>query len=54
MAELFKNLASTTLAEDLDDSELEVDVASAMGFSALTIPSPVKSRTTCGCAARSR
>ena len=33
MAELFKNLASTTLAEDLDDSETDVDVASAMGFS---------------------
>jgi len=32
MAELFKNLASTTLAEDLDDSETDVDVASAMGF----------------------
>jgi hypothetical protein len=32
MAELFKNLASTTLAEDLDDSETGVDVASAMGF----------------------
>jgi len=32
MAEQFKNLASTTLAEDLDDSETEVDVASAMGF----------------------
>jgi hypothetical protein len=33
MAEQFKNLASTTLAEDLDDSETGVDVASAMGFS---------------------
>jgi len=32
MAELFKNLKSTTLAEDLDDSETGVDVASAMGF----------------------
>jgi hypothetical protein len=33
MAELFKNLASTTLAEDIDDSATEFDVASAMGFS---------------------
>ena len=33
MAELFKNLASTTLAEDLTDAETDVDVASAMGFS---------------------
>jgi hypothetical protein len=33
MAEQFKNLASTTLAEDLDASETDVDVASAMGFS---------------------
>ena len=32
MAEQFKNLVSTTLAEDLDDTEMEVDVASAMGF----------------------
>jgi len=33
MAEQFKNLASTTLAEDLDASETGADVASAMGFS---------------------
>ena len=33
MAEQFKNLASTTLTEDLDASETDVDVASAMGFS---------------------
>ena len=32
MAEKFKNLASTTLTEDLDNAETEVDVASAMGF----------------------
>lgn len=33
MAELFKNLASTTLSGDIDDTTTSVDVASAMGFS---------------------
>ena len=33
MAELFKNLASTTLSADIDDSAHVVGVASAMGFS---------------------
>ncbi len=32
MAELFKNLASTTLAADIDDSTTSITVASAMGF----------------------
>jgi hypothetical protein len=32
MAEQFKNLASTTLAGDIDDSTTSVSVASAMGF----------------------
>jgi len=32
MAEQFKNLASTTLAEVIDDAVTEFDVASAMGF----------------------
>jgi len=32
MAEQFKNLASTTLSEDIDDAATEFDVASVMGF----------------------
>ena len=32
MAELLKNLASTTLSGDIDDTTTSVDVASAMGF----------------------
>ena len=32
MAEQFKNLASTTLSADIDNSTTSVGVASAMGF----------------------
>ena len=32
MAELFKNLASTTLSGDIDNSTTSINVAGAMGF----------------------
>ena len=40
MAELFKNLASTTLSGDIDNTTTSVGVASAMGFTTGDFPNP--------------